>query len=147
MKRSWKIIVKLIISFVIAILCNYHLRESFLDTYGGNGAFHTILAAIMVIIVTTVCIVYPLTTLLPMCFKLAIKNMKDFFTYGMRIFLIKGLARWFSFAIPLAVWLFAGYYLIEWFKPIFSVFEGILLFVYFALFLWIDLIKLYKEYY
>jgi len=148
MSRLKKIVIKLIISFVIAIVLIYIKRVEFFDIYGRNGVFHTILSAIMVTLVTTICIVYTVITVVWYAIKLGFKNFFGCVFEGELISSLVGtFVKFILFVIPFSAWFFVGYYLMKLFSPDVSIFEGLLLFVYFSTFLWIDLIRWYIEEY
>ena len=136
-----RIILKLILSVVITIALIYLNFDSFLDTFGGNGVLYTILAAIGSTILMTG-IVYSVLTLLWLCWSYKFKYYFDSEHPTLLGFFVMA---FITRIIPISVWLFAGYFFVEWLGPDYGLFDGILCFVYFSLFLWIDLVKLYKE--
>ena len=138
MDRLWKIALKLVISITVAIAILCKSGDTFSDSFSGLGAFSTFLGTIGVIIIL-VGMIYTAITIFMFCF------INENFVLWVDGFPLPFVTKIIAGFAGLLVWAWVASFLEHQFGGNIKLVDIILLFVYYPMFLWIDLVVLFIE--
>lgn len=132
MERHWKIALKLVISITVAIAILCKTGDTFSDSFSGLGAFSTFLGTIGAIIIL-VGMIYTAITIFIFCF------LNENFELWIDGFPMPFVTKIIAGFAGIFVWAWFASFLEHQFGGNIKLVDIILLFVYYPMFLWIDL--------
>ncbi len=138
MSRLWKLIIKLIISVASAIAIIYKAGDTFSNIFGGQGAFHAFIGGVGVTVILAG-MIYTAITIFGLCFT------NQHFTLFFDRLPIPFVMKIVAGIAGILAWVWFASFLGDKFGGNTRLFDAILLFVYYPMFLWIDLIMLFIE--